>query len=270
MLSEMSLKHHFRLTTQSNSGVSHARNVGAALAQNEVILFTQGDIVANNSVLEIHAQFHDLHSHETYALVGNITWHSNITVTPFMRWLEHGGPQFDFDRLESGKIADHLSFYTPQVSLKKDFFKKSGGFDESFVVSEGVTAYEDTELAWRLTKLGMKLYYDSSARVFHFHRKTLESVLNRRYYEGMMSVALHNKHPDYTFGIGKQLSVNSLVSDSTRTRLSSLLLQPLIGTLLDKISRWCETRYYIPLLYKLTCRYSYNRGLNDAKRKNIH
>lgn len=263
ILSDLVVKYNFKLVTQKNSGVSRARNNGVSYTNYPIIFFTQGDIIAAENVIEIHTEFHDQNSLDVDALVGNITWYPKLEVTPFMRWLEHGGPQFAFDRLVSGEIADHLSFYTPHVSMKKSFFERAGGFDETFAVSEGITAYEDTEFAWRLTKMGMRLFYDARAQVFHFHRKSLQSVLRRRYYEGAISVKLHQRHPDFTFNLGKKTALTTYFSDTQRTQLSSLLLHPWVMKMLTKVAEYCEKRCNVPILYKLVCRYAYNQGMQD-------
>jgi len=266
MLDNLSKTHNFTVIHQENSGVSHARNVGASHAAHEVILFSQGDICVDYNALKIHYNFHDAHPPKEYALVGYITWHHNLVITPFMRWLENGGPQFDFNRLTSGQKADYLAFYTPHVSLKRSLFIESGGFDESFVIHQGMTAYEDTELAWRLHKLGMKLFYDENAIAYHYHAKTLESVTKRRFYEGQMSKRLYDLHTTFSFAgsltnKSQGISSNSLCSDKQKTFISSLIINTFTIKPLEFIAKYAQTRFSMPLLFKLVCRYYYNKGM---------
>lgn len=241
---------NIHLINQPNQGVAAARNQGAAQAKGELILFTQADIIAaGDDLLQKHLEFHRQKPDPTFALVGHTTWHPHLKITPLMKWLESGGPQFRFQN--PGKV-NFLNFYTTNVSLKKAFFNRVGGFDTSFKLEAGITAYEDTELGFRLQKAGMQLYYTSNALVYHFHPKDLEAVLRRRYFEGIMSHSLLEKHPD--------LKWDRRISDRELFLLSFWLLNPIAMYPFKMVASFLQDKAALPWLYKLVTRAWYNWG----------
>lgn len=268
-------KYDFRYFSQENKGAGAARNKGIKEAKNEIIVLIQDDIIATPNFLEEHLLFHQKYPEENVAVVGFTTWHPDLKITPFMHWLEHGGPQFDYDRIKGKKEVDHLAFYTSNLSLKRKFLFDHGLFDESFTVAGG-TAYEDTELGFRLTKKGMKLLYNPSAIAYHLHPKTLKSVCHRRFFEGKMSHKLYVKHPDLKM-IGRSDSLwhnithlkTGFLSDKTRFCLTSFFLNKFTVWPFEKLAFFLEDKVNVPLVYKLTCGYWYNRGYGDSSRGGI-
>jgi len=266
-----SLQQEFNLRyfSQENKGAGAARNKGIGEAKNEIIVLIQDDIIATSNFLGEHRKFHQQHPEENTAVVGFTTWHKDLKITPFMHWLEHGGPQFDYDRI-SGKLeVDHLAFYTCNLSLKRKFLINNL-FDESFAVSGG-TAYEDIELGFRLTKKGMRLLYNPSAIAYHHHPKNLKSVCRRRFFEGRMSHRLFAKHPDLKM-VGDKDSLwhnithfkTGFLSDATRFRLTSFFLNQFTIWPIEKLAYFLENKINVPLVYKLICGYWYNKGYRAA------
>ena len=49
----------------------------------------------------------------------------------------------------------------------------------------GSAAHEDPEVGYRLMQCGMKLYYDSSARGFHYHYEDFDITIDRMYQRGL-------------------------------------------------------------------------------------
>lgn len=272
-----------KIVTQENRGPAAARNHGARETSGEILLFSQDDIVADKNLLERHFDFHQKYPQENYALVGFVTWAPELKITPFMYWLEHGGPQFDYRRIhESARIGtnsheytltDHLSFYTPNVSVKISFFEKNRGFDEKFRVENG-TAYEDLELGWRLQKAGMQLFYDSQAIAYHHHSKTLQDVCRRRVFEGQMSHLLYQKHPDLKL-VGQKESAwhqirhlkTGFLPDPVRFNLTRFLFNKFTVWPLEKLALYLQDKANIPLLYKIVCGYYYNLGYLTGMKK---
>jgi len=283
ILSKLKPQFPFRLIEQENMGAAVARNVGIKAAQNSVIVLIQDDIIATPNFLEEHLKFHRGHSVNrgrpenrggpgaeaasvATAVVGYTTWHPELKVTPFMRWLEHGGPQFDYDRIRGQTEVDYLAFYTSNLSLRREFVQENGLLDEDFSLP-GITAYEDTEWGWRLLKKGLKLYYNPKAMAYHYHPRTLEQVCCRREAEGHMSRLLYRKHPDLRMSGRKdsfwyQLThlKTGFLSDSFRYQLTRFIFNKFTIWPFIRFARFAETRFNFPLIYKIVCGYSYNRG----------
>jgi hypothetical protein len=120
---------------------------------------------ADAGMLGAHIALHTDDPSPATAILGHIAWRRDKPVTPFMHWLEHGGPQFDFDRLKAGQVPASRSFYTPHVSVKGAALAQVGGFDERFPFA----AVEDIELGLRLERAGLELVYHPELMVEHDH-----------------------------------------------------------------------------------------------------
>jgi len=175
---------------QENKGPAAARNLGIKNAAGDVILFMGDDMLAGPDLLERHTAWHLKNAKDSAALLGYATWDPELEITPFMFWLENGGPQFSFNRLEDGGEADpRLYFYTCNISLKRRFLTGNGLFDEEFPYA----AYEDMELGCRLKAAGLKLFFDRKAVAWHHHYTSLEGACKRMIKVGESKKILNRK-----------------------------------------------------------------------------
>jgi glycosyltransferase involved in cell wall biosynthesis len=165
MVREFSQRSAFpiRYLQQPNKGPAAARNLGIREARSALVLFTDSDIVPERDLVEQHTEWHQKNPRTTAAMLGYVTWSPEIRATPFMRW--YGECQlFNFDQLSNRQEASFHSFYTCNLSLKTEFLRTCGQFDEEFKSA----AYEDTELGYRLSRRGLKLFYNRSAIAYHY------------------------------------------------------------------------------------------------------
>ena len=162
---------NIQVETWSNLTVIHQKNTGQGLARNhalkhakgQIILFIGDDIYGDLNFLEAHVNFHQSNPSVENACLGLTHWYSGLEVTPFMHWLTHGGPQFDYRNLVDGEETDFWHFYTSNISLKKELLEREY-FDSDF---KGY-GWEDIELAYRLHKEhGMRIFYHSAAQAEH-------------------------------------------------------------------------------------------------------
>lgn len=244
-------KHKFDYVEQKNLGPGAARNAGIKRAEGDVIVLIQDDIVIDRNFLKEHLRFHKKYNNENTAVVGFTTWHLSLKITPFMYWLEHGGPQFDYDRIKGKLRVDFLAFYTSNLSIRKTFFEP---FDEDFFI-KGTTAYEDTELGYRLEKRGMALYYNPNAKAYHKEKKTLKQILKRQYGMGRVSHLLYRKHPHLK---------TSFLSDELRYKATRPILNRVLVWPLEKLAFFIEGKINIPFVFKLVSRYWYNKGYGES------
>jgi glycosyltransferase involved in cell wall biosynthesis len=182
-----------RLLEQPEGGPAAARNAGVAAASGEVLLFLGDDTEPEDSgLLRAHLDLHAARPEPTYGVLGKITWTPRAPVTPFMRWLENGGPQFHYCDLKPGPVDGTSYFYSSHASLKRSLFERVGGFDVRFPSA----AVEDTELGVRLTEAGLELDYYPQLLVLHDHPTTPSQSLRRSAAVGR-SAALYNRlRPD--------------------------------------------------------------------------
>lgn len=166
-----------RYFRQENKGPACARNVGIKNAKGPIILFLGDDIIAAPGLLKEHYSWHIKYPQDNCAVLGHISWSKEIKASPFMEWLENGGPQFAYGRIKDAIDVDTEGFfYSSNISLKKQFlFSNNAFFDEAFLKA----AYEDIELGCRLKKTGLILKYNSNALACHEHYTSLRDACRR-------------------------------------------------------------------------------------------
>jgi glycosyltransferase involved in cell wall biosynthesis len=178
-----------QLLEQPKRGPAASRIAGAKAASGEVILFLGDDTEPESpAVLRAHLDLHAARPEDTYGVLGRITWNPHYPVTPFMHWLENGGPQFHYCEIEAGPVAATNYFYSSHASVKRSLFERLGGFDEHFPTA----AVEDTELGVRLADAGLELDYHPELLVLHDHPTTPAQSLRRSVAVGR-SAALYNQ-----------------------------------------------------------------------------
>jgi len=169
-----------RYLWQPNKGPAAARNVGIAEARSGLILFSDSDIVPERDLISQHLKSHRENPENATAILGYVTWPPEPKPTPFMKWYGEAGPLFAFRRFTASGPLSFDYFYTCNVSMKLDFLRINGQFDEEFKIA----AYEDIELGYRLIKAGMVLLYNPNAvayhhQYFHFEDACRKAQANR-------------------------------------------------------------------------------------------
>jgi GT2 family glycosyltransferase len=159
-----------RYLRQKNKGPAAARNFGVRKSHGDVIWFIGDDIFVTPQAVGIHFDIHNrISPGQCLAVLGPVTWHPDLEVTPFMHWWEKY--RFKYPAKDIGHIP-FWQFYTCNVSLPRQILLECGGFDEDFPYA----AYEDTELAYRLNRKGMHILYASDALSYHYHPTDLASA----------------------------------------------------------------------------------------------
>ena len=177
-----------------NSGPATARNKGVENAKGKFVLFLDDDVVASPSLVSAHLRCHANSDDGRQAILGLLRWHPDLRVTPFMRWLDQSGLQFDYDTwLREGPVdPPYAAFYTANLSLHRRLVEAAGGFDERFPYAN----YEDIELGWRLTRLGLRLHYEPSALAWHARQIKLRAFCRRMTHEAESAKVLRQVAPD--------------------------------------------------------------------------
>jgi hypothetical protein len=104
-----------------------------------------------------------------------------------------GAQQFSYYYLRGGQEYDFRHFYTSNISIKTDFLKSLGHW---FEVDFTYAAFEDVELAYRLSKNGLRILYFPAPLAFHYHYHTIWTFSKRQYVSGLMACLLVKKHPE--------------------------------------------------------------------------
>jgi GT2 family glycosyltransferase len=166
-----------RVVPQEHAGPGVARNHGVEASERPLILFLNDDMLPRPDLVERHLHRHESDPGDEVAVLGRVVWHPSVPDDRLHRWLDWSGALFDYRVLEAQgeKDAGWTRFYSCNVSLKRELFLASGGFDPDFVFD-----YEDLDLGWRLGQRGMRLLYQGDAVVEHLHPYDWPAV-QRRY-----------------------------------------------------------------------------------------
>src|SRR5438309_3519962 len=157
-----------RYIHQSNQGLSHARNTGAAAAKGEVFAYTDSDCMVDPDWL--YYLIGTLVSGD-YAGVGG----PNVT-PPAKSWIQAcvaaapGGPSHV---LLTDVVAEHIPGCN--MAFYRWAFQSVGGFD-----TEYRKAGDDVDFCWRIQQAGWVIAFSPTAIVWHYRRFTLRAFLRQQ------------------------------------------------------------------------------------------
>lgn len=174
---------------QENQGPAAARNRGLKQAASDIILFIGDDILPSDDLLQQHLE--SQRRNPGVAVLGFTDWSKELEITDFMRYIAPNGLQFRYGSIKKEQDCDFRHFYTSNISLSKKWFINNQ-FDEEFKFA----TLEDTELAYRLTKKGLRIIFNKKALSYHYHSITLESFCQRMRLTGLSAFTFIQKHPE--------------------------------------------------------------------------
>jgi GT2 family glycosyltransferase len=171
-------------------GLSANRNAGWRAAEAPLVLFTDNDTIPEPGLVSAHLAWHGREPAPEVAVLGHVRWAREVRVTPFMHWLEHG-VQFDYPSIE-GLEAGWGRFYGANVSAKREFVGRVGGFDEVRLPY----GYEDLDFGYRAHALGLRLLYNRDAIVEHLRAYDLPFFRRRVRRIAFAEHRFVTKHPE--------------------------------------------------------------------------
>lgn len=174
-----------------HTGPGGARNRALEQTAGEIIFFLGADILLRPQVLVQHLIFHKQHPSLPDAALGLVRWDPRLLPTPLMEWMEHGGPQNDFDSLLGAAAADPARyFYGSHLSVKSQFLRRTR-FPENF----GHYGWEDLSLGRELKKQGLVLHVLHQAVSLHRHSYSPADIAHRQFAVGLNILRFQAKHP---------------------------------------------------------------------------
>jgi glycosyltransferase involved in cell wall biosynthesis len=165
-----------RMLRQQNQGLAAARNHGIREAKGEIILFIDDDEIPAPNLVEEHMAWHQQHPDLNFGMVGYIPWSPEVRPTPLMWYIISEGPQYGFGHMTAGGRVGFVGCYFANTSVKTQFLRENGMFDESF----RTWGCEDWDLGYRLIKKGLVMIYNPRAIVFHYRRVRFAEVCQFR------------------------------------------------------------------------------------------
>lgn len=168
------------------NGAAVARNRGAAIAEHELLLFLDDDVIpAGTGVLLAHARAHE---EQGVAVIGPCPPHL-LQVDGFWAqqvrnwWIDQS------ERLVRNANLTFTDVLTGNLSLTRRTFAAIGGFTP-------MPRREDWELGYRLQRAGIGLRAAPAAAVVHDADLSLQSALEDRRREGAGDVSFATAHPE--------------------------------------------------------------------------
>lgn len=237
---------------KENRGVAYTRNQGVKKSKGNVILFLGGDIIPDKNLFFIHFENHGKYHEENIAVLGYVTWSPKISITPFMKWLDAGGPQNSFHEIEDKKWVSDKYFYGSNVSLKKIFLESNGFFNENFKKY----GFEDFELGHRLFLNGLKILYLKQAIGYHHHQISLGNVLKREFQAGQNAVLLDKIYPELGFTKPYFIFYKKIAR--------KIVFNPIVTFFTLKLAAFYENKKIYPYLYTRIISLYFFRGVKNG------
>jgi GT2 family glycosyltransferase len=189
-----------RYVSIANRGPGQARNLGASMAKNEVVLFMGDDILpTDEDFFRPHAELHASFRSRNVAVLGKALWPGAnlLSANAVMRHIQgHGGEQFGYADLMAYRFYDWRFFYTCNISLRRDAVVDwiTEGFSEKFPAA----SFEDIEFAYRLSKQpgGFEIFYCPSSVGYHLHHYQVGAFIRRQALAGAMAHTFLTMHPE--------------------------------------------------------------------------
>lgn len=170
-----------RVISQPNRGAAAARNLGAAQASGDVLLFLDADSVPDARWVErMAAPFAD-------PQIAGASGEKKTRQRELWARLVQTEYDYKYDRLASSPRMDFVDSST--AGYRKDIFLSSGGFDSSLLEAE------DTDLSYRLTERGCRMLLVRDALVYHTHPVRPVDYIRRKFQYARWRTVVYSRYP---------------------------------------------------------------------------
>ncbi len=204
-----------RLVDEPAAGVAAARNAAVASAGHDILVFLNDDVVpASTTWLRGHVARLTSAEDDRTVVLGPVTWHPDVPLTPVMAWLEASGKSHSYDRVRKGESPPG-ELYANNLSLWRSPFEAAGGFDPRFT-SYG---WQEYDLALRMGDGGLRIAFDDTLGAWHHHHHDLTISLKREEKIGRSAVLFEALNADRDALDTPQLSPGALRAGAAVDRI---------------------------------------------------
>jgi len=172
-----------RIISQTNKGLSVARNVGAHAATGEIVAYTDSDCVADPDWLTYLVS--KMEASNLAACGGPNFPPPEDDLVPATVAVAPGGPTHV---LISDEVAEHIAGCN--MAFRRDVLLSLGGFDPIYRA-----AGDDVDICWRLQDAGYTIGFSPAAVVWHFRRNTVAAYCAQQRGYGKAEALVYSKHP---------------------------------------------------------------------------
>ena len=175
---------------QPHRGISAAKNLGAAHARADYLVFLNDDTRPASECLIAHLDAQRRHG--PCVVLGHVDWDPDREITRYMRWLAPAGHQFNFERLDPDGLMGWDAVWGANLGMPRAW-----QLDEPFDPDFSAAALEDTEWAYRqIVHRRRPARYVPEARAWHDHRYDGPADFRRRArLAGATGRVLVRRHP---------------------------------------------------------------------------
>lgn len=152
---------HFKVSPPS---LPAARNFGLKKAVGKIVIYIDDDVLLDPGFIKAH--YDSFTKKKAIAVAGRIK-EKNKPVSDqllFLRKTSFGAGNFNYPKFAYAETAQGCN-----MSFKKNLLLKIGGFDTNFI---GNAVREESDVSFKLRKMGKKILYNPNASLFHLFYKT--------------------------------------------------------------------------------------------------
>jgi GT2 family glycosyltransferase len=271
-----------RYVAPPQAGAAAARNHGARLAEGDVLILIDDDMIVPKHLIRSHLE--SLEEHAPAAISGYRVFApglaAQLSKSPFGRFrlsvepIQEWGDDYD-QRARAGRIERFTAFgmlTANDLAVRRDDFWRVGGFDEAFPNA----GYEDQEFALRAERAGIRCLVNWGLVAWHNDRRlTLGDFLNRQRRGALNAVIAATKYPERYMSeplLRENMPIDS--SDQIRTAgkkaikvvLSSAFGRRLLFRLIGRLEQTSPNSRLLTRLYKLATGIYIFLGVRDGWR----
>jgi len=203
---------------QDNQGPAAARNAGVAASSGDVIVFTDADCVPEPDFLT--ALTAPLRADPDVAGAQGAYSTTQQSLTARFAQLE-----FEDRYAYAARFPCLDLVATYAAAFRRAVFTEAGGFDTAFTRADN----EDTELSYRLCRLGRRLVFAPAARVAHRHPATLGRYLRIKASRAFWRLRACREHPEKLVRDGYTPPVIRVQTALGALCLAGIILSPMLG-----------------------------------------
>jgi glycosyltransferase involved in cell wall biosynthesis/peptidoglycan/xylan/chitin deacetylase (PgdA/CDA1 family) len=216
-------KFELEVIEQENRGVAAARLAGAARATGEILLFLDDDMEPDPELLLEHDKSH---REGADLVLGDLPLHPDSPQN-LLSWGVCYWAKSRRERLTArGAELDFEDLITGQMSVSREAFEQTGGFDLRFTGSglEGhrvTDASGDLDFGYRVMNAGFRAVFNPRAISYQYYDVDPADYLRRAFDIGASEQELFAKHPEQASRLAE--------APAFHTRKSRWLLGPLVA-----------------------------------------
>ena len=185
MLLSIRTRCRFCFVSQSNSGAASARNRGVSLAQGQIVVFVDDDMLVDPGFVRAHLDAH--HRHNNSAIVGSVKIvPGELAGAALTVYKDLQNRQINY--LVESRLHSPFDALIGNFSLHRHILLNLGGFDTSLRLCE------DFDLGIRLLAANIPIWYCADAKSTEVYTRGVELVTRDAYYRGIANGIIAKKY----------------------------------------------------------------------------